>query len=134
MKNTALLTLVAASALFIGGCKKDKAPAPAAATPPAEEIVPQAQPYVPANPPMSYTEVTPAPAAPVAAEPAVTAAPAASGGRITGTSYTIQKGDTLYSIAQRRYGSGTQWKKIAAANPNVNPNKIIPGTKLKLPN
>lgn len=130
MNRFALVCALAASALVIGGCKKDKA-APSAATPPTEEIVPQAQPYVPTTPP-SYTEVTPAPAAAVDTAP-VAPVKAAPGGAITGTTYTVQKGDTLYSIAQRRYGSGAQYKKILSANPGLKAERLLPGTKIKLP-
>ena len=35
------------------------------------------------------------------------------------TSYTVQKGDTLYKIAKTHYGDGKQWNRIVAANPGV---------------
>lgn len=34
----------------------------------------------------------------------------------SGQSYTIVKGDSLWKIAQRQYGNGSQWKKIYDAN------------------
>jgi nucleoid-associated protein YgaU len=37
----------------------------------------------------------------------------------TGSSYTVKKGDTLWSIAKKVYGNGNQWRKILSANPNA---------------
>ena len=49
-------------------------------------------------------------------------------------SYTVQSGDCLWAIAQTYYGSGTQYKKLAAANPFIkNPNLIYPGQVLTIP-
>ncbi len=56
-------------------------------------------------------------------------APAAAGG---GT-YTVQKGDTLWSIAQRFYGNGQRWQDIAAANPQVDAKRLIVGQQLVMP-
>lgn len=51
---------------------------------------------------------------------------------VSGNSYTVKKGDTLSSIARAKYGSG-DWKKIAAANPGLDPNHIKVGQKINLP-
>lgn len=58
-------------------------------------------------------------------------------GDIEGERYTVKYGDTLWEIAEARYGSGNQWHKIFDANnidylPNGNP-LIIPGQVLVLP-
>ncbi|MEA2020717.1 MAG: LysM peptidoglycan-binding domain-containing protein [Patescibacteria group bacterium] len=37
-------------------------------------------------------------------------------GDITGDEYTVQAGDTLWEIAEARYGSGFEWTKIRDAN------------------
>ena len=50
-----------------------------------------------------------------------------------GTKYKIKKGDSLWSIAQAKYGNGAKWKTIAAANPSVNPDKIQAGQTIVLP-
>lgn len=50
-------------------------------------------------------------------------------------SYVVQKGDTLWSIAKKYYGSGTQYAKIYNSNKNIikHPNLIYPGQKLIIP-
>lgn len=52
---------------------------------------------------------------------------------ITANTYTVQKGDHLWSIAVRAYGDGYMWSTIARANKLVNPSLIYAGTKLTLP-
>lgn len=56
-----------------------------------------------------------------------------------GKKYTVVKGDTLWDISARFYGSGFSWKRIRDANPgkigklkNGNP-LILPGQVLKIP-
>jgi LysM repeat protein len=53
-----------------------------------------------------------------------------SGGPITGTTYVVQRGDTLASIAAR---SGTTVQALAAANNIANPNRIYAGQVLVIP-
>lgn len=53
-----------------------------------------------------------------------------------GTSYTVQQGDTLYSLAQQAYGDGNQWQAIYNANTQVignDPNHLVPGEVLFIP-
>jgi len=52
-----------------------------------------------------------------------------------GTTYTMQKGDTLYSLARRFYGDGKLWTKIADANKDkIRDVTSIPvGTVLTMP-
>jgi 5'-nucleotidase len=57
-------------------------------------------------------------------------APAATG---AGSTYTVQKGDTLWSIAQRIYGDGKKWQSIAQANGNLDPRQLKVGQTLTLP-
>lgn len=47
--------------------------------------------------------------------------------------YKIQKGDTLWDIAKRVYGDGRMYKKLAVANNLDNPNLIVTGKGLILP-
>jgi nucleoid-associated protein YgaU len=53
--------------------------------------------------------------------------------RISGASYTIVKGDTLWDISIRAYGDGYAWTKIAKANNLSSPGVIHPGNKLTIP-
>ena len=47
--------------------------------------------------------------------------------------YTVQKGDTLWAIAERETGSGYNWTKIAQYNALQNPDLIYSGNVLKIP-
>ena len=53
--------------------------------------------------------------------------------KISGTSYTIVKGDTLWDISVRAYGDGYAWTKIARANNLDNPSTIHSGNRLTIP-
>ena len=52
---------------------------------------------------------------------------------ISGSSYTVVKGDSLWKIAVRAYGDGYKWSEIAKANSLKNPNLIHSGNVLTLP-
>ena len=55
-------------------------------------------------------------------------------GASSAKTYTVQPGDCLWTIAEQYYGSGSQYKKLAAANPEItNPNLIYPGQVLTIP-
>lgn len=98
------------------------------------------------EPTPAVTDLTPAPApapAPVVVQPApqppaeeapLKEAPAAKGS-ISGHKYTVQKGDTLYNIAVRKYGKGTAANiaKIEKANPGVKASSLKVGQKITLP-
>lgn len=47
--------------------------------------------------------------------------------------YTIRPNETLYSIALKVYGNGNRWREILKANPDLNPNRMVPGKKLTVP-
>lgn len=55
------------------------------------------------------------------------------GETITGSSYTVNKGDWLSTIAGRAYGDIMQYQKIAKANNISNPDVIEVGMVLKIP-
>jgi nucleoid-associated protein YgaU len=65
--------------------------------------------------------------------------PAASSGGgapsgIAGTTYTVQRGDSLSSIAYRAYGNASSWACIWAANSwIVNPNYLQAGWRIMVP-
>ncbi|MBI3397236.1 LysM peptidoglycan-binding domain-containing protein [Candidatus Woesebacteria bacterium] len=54
---------------------------------------------------------------------------------ITGTNYTVLKGDSLWKISVRAYGDGYKWTEVWNANKSLisNPNLIYPDTALTLP-
>ncbi|SKX45328.1 Putative mannose-specific lectin precursor [Mycobacteroides abscessus subsp. massiliense] len=47
--------------------------------------------------------------------------------------YTVVSGDTLWAIAERFYGDGNQYQKIADASGVANPDLIQPGQVLTIP-
>lgn len=53
----------------------------------------------------------------------------------TAKTYTVKKGDSLWAIAAKYYGKGSEYTKIANANTDkiTNPNLIYPGQVLTLP-
>ena len=55
--------------------------------------------------------------------------------RPSGTTYTVQKGDSLEKIASKFYGSSRKWRRIYEANRNVikNPDRVRAGQKLLIP-
>jgi 5'-nucleotidase len=109
-----------------GGCNSSKKPVSSSVTEPLTPAPvayqPAPQPYTP--PPTAAQPVTydAAPAATVAATPAS-----------TGGSYTVKKGDTLYSIAKSHYGNGNQYTKIVAANPGLSPTRLKAGQTITIP-
>lgn len=61
-------------------------------------------------------------------------------GDISGSTYTVVRGDTLWEIAEAKYGSGFEWTKIKDANlskigflPDGSRALIFPGQVLVLP-
>jgi nucleoid-associated protein YgaU len=51
----------------------------------------------------------------------------------SGRTYTVQAGDDLWKIAEKAYNDGYQWQAIAKANNITNPNMVVAGMKLQLP-
>ena len=47
--------------------------------------------------------------------------------------YTVESGDTLWAIAERFYGDGNQYQRIADASGVSNPDLIQPGQVLTIP-
>lgn len=50
-----------------------------------------------------------------------------------GKTYTVERGDTLWAIAERFYNDGTRWVEIAQANNLTNPSLIHTGNVLIIP-
>jgi len=81
-----------------------------------------------ATPPELAAETKPAPAA------ATKRAPAAEPPKVaSGPTYSVRQGDMLSSIALRELGDAAHWPKIAAANPGLDPDHLVAGMKLVLP-
>ena len=57
------------------------------------------------------------------------------GGKKEETTYTVVKGDCLWNLAKKFYGTGSKWKVIYEANQDIikNPNRIYIGQKLVIP-
>lgn len=49
------------------------------------------------------------------------------------TGYTVQEGETLWSIAEKTYGDGFKWQEIAKANNITDASSLEKGTKLVMP-
>jgi len=47
--------------------------------------------------------------------------------------YVVKKGDTLYAISIKYYGTGTKWRAIADANGIKDPRKLMVNTRLRIP-
>ncbi|NOZ20674.1 MAG: LysM peptidoglycan-binding domain-containing protein [Planctomycetes bacterium] len=50
-----------------------------------------------------------------------------------GEVHVVKKGETLSDIAGEYLGNKNKWKLIAKANPSVDPDRIRPGMKLRIP-
>jgi nucleoid-associated protein YgaU len=47
--------------------------------------------------------------------------------------YTVRKGDTLHSIAEKKLGGKSHVRDILALNPGLDPRRIGVGTRIKMP-
>ena len=94
------------------------------------------------DPPVATTFAPPEPA-PAIMEPAndtlpqpAPAAPRAARGDDNAHQHVVQPDDDLWGLAERYYGDGREWRKIAAANPSVltgGPDRLQIGWRLKIP-
>lgn len=50
------------------------------------------------------------------------------------STYTVQEGDNLWMISERKYGSGYNYVDVVAANQLMNPDAIAVGQEITLPN
>ena len=137
MKNLILTALVISLGLLAVGCANNKKPVP------KNESVTELN-VAPVPPRDGGYAAAPAPAAtPIYVEPAVTqtpaapapvaAAPAGGAAATPGSSYTVKKGDTLFTIAKNAYGNGNQWQRIAQANPGLSPTTLKAGKTIAIP-
>jgi len=125
--------LVAVLALGVIGCeqKREEAELPQIDPAELEASAPPPEP-MPART-ATYDTATPA----VEVETPTTPPPTTTAKPSTGTpqTYTMQRGDTLYSLARRFYGDGKLWTRIADANKNKirDVTDIAVGTVLTIP-
>ncbi len=100
-------------------------------------------PYAVQADPDSSRQVAAAPAASeptaVIIEPSETQTPAPAAPRTErvdhANDHVVQAGDDLWSLAERYYGDGREWRKIAAANPTVltgGPDRLQVGWRLRI--
>jgi nucleoid-associated protein YgaU len=47
--------------------------------------------------------------------------------------WKVQKGESLWKIAERALGDGGRWREIAALNPGIDPDRLRAGAVLELP-
>lgn len=112
----------------------EPAPEPAPAEPaPAPEPTPE-----PAMEPTPEPEPAPEPAPEPTPEPApadLSAIPGETQGEpaVSGSTYVVEKGDTLAKISKKLYGTTKKWKGIAEANNIKNPKSLKVGMKLQIP-
>lgn len=80
------------------------------------------------------TGLSPAPVAAIVATQATTA-PADIPATPTGATHVVQRGDSLWKIAEQHYGSGLKWRDLYDANRTLvkDPSVIQPGWSLILP-
>lgn len=117
-----------------------RAAQPAPARPaPDTAVAPEPAPSPPSESPVSVapriTEEAPPPVitrAPFAPAPRTAPAPSKAA---NGRAHTVVKGDTLYNISQRYYGTPSKWRDIYNANRDLmkSQNDLKIGTQLKIP-
>ena len=122
------LVATGALALLVSACQKNAEPTTKVEETPAPVTHAEAPPPV-ADPYATDTIAPPGGAA--AAGAGKPLPPDAKGGR----THVVQKGDTLYKLARKYYGSEKRWKEIWEANKTRVPNKdkLEVGTKLIIP-
>jgi len=61
-----------------------------------------------------------------------TTKPKTGGTKTTGT-YVVRSGDTLTGIAARLLGDGDRWRELVAANPGLDPKRLLVGKSIRVP-
>lgn len=114
-------------AVVVCGCKKK------AEGPKTTEIEPDLQPMARTIEPVEAPRVeTIEPARARMVDLTALAPDEAVGPPLPGT-YTVKKGDTLWSIATRLLGDGQRWRDIVAMNPGLVPEKLRIGQQIAIP-
>jgi len=126
MKQLVSLVAVVVLAMALVGCNKKNKTTEAPVDDPLGQpgMVDTGSAYTPTD--YGATTYTPAPTPPAPAPNYST--PAGGGG-----TYTVQRKDTLWSIAMRFYGDGKRWREIAQANGISDPSRLPVGATLVIP-
>ncbi len=104
----------------------------------SDETVPAPRPKPVASTPVPPRPVTPRPVTPRLVTPrpgnAAPVTPLSPPSR-TGLfrEVTVRNNDNMWRIAARELGAGRQWKRIASANPSVDPDRLREGQVLRIP-
>lgn len=147
MKRFSILsTLMLVAVAFATGCQSHDSKSMAAVPPPAQNGPPIAanntnlydsQPGATnfsSVPPVTVVDATPVPALPPAQQGVETVTLGAPlNTTSTSSSYTVQRGDTLWRIASNKYGNGQKWRDIINANPGLSPQSLRVGQTINLP-
>ncbi len=113
---------------------KDAAPATAApATAAPATPAPTTTATTTTAPIMETAPATMAPAQTTMADKSLNTAKPTTAKASNRRTYTVVKGDSLWRIAEKMYGKGAEFKKIAQANNIANPDLIRPGQELVIP-
>jgi len=125
-----LVTVLAVGAIGCAQKKDEELPAIDPAELEATASSPEPMPAVTSTPAVEVETPAAEVKTPAPTPPLTTAKPIGGG-----TTYTMQKGDTLYSLARRFYGDGKLWTKIADANKGTirDVTSIPVGTVLTIP-
>jgi len=133
MKWISTVAVIAAVALV--GCNKPKGPQTKELAGidqrPLDELSPDTTvPAGPADLTPTYSEPLAGSSTPlIAPGPDLTAPPPPPAPR----THTVQKNDTMWSLAVRYLGDGQRWRDIAAINPDIKPTAMPIGAKLLIP-
>jgi nucleoid-associated protein YgaU len=61
-------------------------------------------------------------------------APLAPVNSAKGNVVTVQRGDSLWKLAEQNLGKGLRWRELLSANPSItDPNHIVAGSQIVLP-
>ena len=123
------LTFVIATGIVLGGCSSTSKTAAA----PQADVLNVAAAPTPAAEPVAATPISDAPIAMAAPAPAPLTTTLNQSAEPTSKTYTVKKGDTLFSIAKLQTGSGRNWQKLVSANPGLDPKKLKVGQTITIP-
>lgn len=125
------LTGLAGRATDTPATRPAERPAGPTLPPPATQPVLAGETPPPPPGPQPGVPVPPAPGSRRPDEPSMVlpGRPAAAAGH----RHTVAEGETLWAIAEQYFGDGHKYRAIAAANPGINPDLLLPGQVLVIP-